>query len=279
MNWFDRLERRFRWLAIPNLPLILTVGQVGVFAMSLVQGEQWASNLLSLRPAQLRDGEVWRLFAFLFEPPTFSVIWFFFGIMAFFMMSDALERVWGSFRFNLYVLMGWLLNCAVAIVAMFFADREQEMSVLYLQTSIFLAFAWLFPDFEFSLYFVFPIRVKYLAYVTWTLLFFALAGALTFFRQGGWLTALTIVASVSNFLIFFAPDLIRAARAGHRRYAALGAEAAARRSVRHTCAACGANNLTHPDLEFRYCTQCVGTPGYCEHHIRNHEHKQVAGGQ
>lgn len=271
MNWVDRLERRFGGFAIPHLPMLLTASQVVVFVLSLFNPA--AANLVALRPADLRNGEFWRLFGILLEPVSLSPIFFIFAIMFFYLICDALERTWGTFRFNLYILVGWLLNVAVALGAMYFAPPDVAMSAAFLQLSLFVAFAWLFPDFEINIFFVFPVKVKYLALISWVFLAFSLATALATFRQGGWLQMLAIFASVGNFLIFFAPELLRAARAGHRRFSALGNESVQRRTIRHTCAACGANNVTHPDLEFRYCTKCTGTPAYCEEHLRSHEHK------
>jgi hypothetical protein len=274
MNWVDRLERRFGRFAIPHLPMIMTTSQVVIFALSLFQPA--VGTIATLRPGQLRQGEFWRLFGPLLEPVSLDPIFFIFSIMLFYLICDALERTWGTFRFNIYILVGWLLNVAVALGAMYFAPPDILMSAAYLQLSLFVAFAWLFPDFELNIFFVFPVKVKYLALISWVFLVLALARALATFRHGGWLEALTILASVGNFLIFFGPDLLRAARAGNRRFSELGHEAAQRRTIRHTCATCGANNVTHPNMEFRYCTQCVGTPAYCELHLRNHEHKQIS---
>ena len=65
-----------------------------------------------------------------------------------------------------------------------------------------MAFAFLFPDHEILLFFFFPIKMKYLAYVDWILF----AVQLIF---GDWSTKAAIIASLINFFLFFGGDLIR----------------------------------------------------------------------
>ena len=40
----------------------------------------------------------------------------------------------------------------------------------------------------------------------------------------------------------------------------------------HICRACGITDKTHPDMDFRYCPDCVGMVGYCSDHLNSHEH-------
>jgi hypothetical protein len=195
------------------------------------------------------------------------------AVSAFHLTATALERTWGTFPFTLFIAIGWALNVAVALAAMFYAPKDASMSVGFLQLSVLLAFAWLYPEFEFSLYFLIPIQVKYLAFLAWAGVLGTIGYGLATFREGGWLTAFSALANIGNFLLFFAPAVVRSIGRIYRRVGGLGYEAAQRRAVRHTCAACGANNITHPDMEFRYCTKCTGTPAYCEEHLRSHEHK------
>ena len=40
----------------------------------------------------------------------------------------------------------------------------------------------------------------------------------------------------------------------------------------HKCAVCGRTDTDYPNLEFRYCSKCVGNYCYCMDHINNHVH-------
>jgi hypothetical protein len=64
-----------------------------------------------------------------------------------------------------------------------------------------------------------------------------------------------VLASVSNFLLFFGGDIVARIRSGRRRMEHQSRVAAARsaeREPRHTCAVCGKNDVTHPMEDFRY---------------------------
>ncbi|MBR5738900.1 MAG: hypothetical protein IKY02_02805, partial [Lachnospiraceae bacterium] len=43
--------------------------------------------------------------------------------------------------------------------------------------------------------------------------------------------------------------------------------------ARHKCAICGRTEKTNPELEFRYCSKCVGNYEYCMDHLYTHLHK------
>ena len=115
------------------------------------------------------------------------------------------------------------------------------------------------------MFFILPVKVKWLAMITW-----ALYGLR--FVLGGWNTKLVVLASVSNFLLFFGNDIwfrIRAARRDMKR----NAERIARENEPlHRCVVCGRTDRTNPDLDFRYCTECDPVQCYCEEHLHDHEH-------
>jgi Pyruvate/2-oxoacid:ferredoxin oxidoreductase delta subunit len=56
------------------------------------------------------------------------------------------------------------------------------------------------------------------------------------------------------------------------RRARAGAERREGPQVRHRCYVCGKTDVSHPQLDFRYCSKCAGDQCYCPEHIRNHEH-------
>ena len=266
MPLLNKLERSFGRLAVPHLPLYLVIGQVFFWGVAILKVFDIES--IALLPAAVLDGEVWRLVTFLFVPPTLStraldVTLLAFGWYLFYLMGTALEHYWGVFRFNLFVGLGWLLTVAVA-----FIFPVEYASNAYLGGSVFLAFAFLNPDFVLLLFFILPVKIKWLALLAWVGYGFR-------FLVGPWSARLLVLAAVGNFLVFFFGDIVERIRSGRRRMDHQATLAANRRDEaepRHRCRVCGKTDLSDPRMDFRYCSKCAGNQCYCEEHIRNHEH-------
>ena len=149
----DRLERRFRWLAIPNLMLIIVGAMAIVFIMDFAIGNTTGRSLISILSfdrAAIMSGQVWRVVTFLFVPPSTSVIWVIFGLYFYYMIGSTLENQWGAFGFTLYYLIGALGS----IISGFIAGSVTNS---YLNLSMFFAFALLYPDYQILLFFFIPI--------------------------------------------------------------------------------------------------------------------------
>jgi membrane associated rhomboid family serine protease len=240
MGFLNRLERVFGRLAIPNISLYLVMGQVLFWAVSFL-------GLFDLRrivlvPAAVLEGEAWRLFSFLLLPPNASPVFIAFAWYLFYMMGSALEQYWGVFRYNLFLFVGWLLTVGVA-----FLSPYSMATNLFLAGSVFLAFAFLNPEFEMMLFFILPVKIKWLALIQWILYGFA-------FVRGDWPVRLAVLAAVGNFFAFFTGEIIQRMKTGKRRMEHQARQAAARdnEEPRHTCVVCGKNDRTHPKEEFRY---------------------------
>jgi hypothetical protein len=260
-----RLERKFGGLALPNLTLFLVGGQLAAYVLSLAKPE-FASSLM-LVPAEVLEGEVWRLLTYLFTPPASGLlgpIGVLISLYVTFLFGRALESYWGDFRYNVFVLVGWLATAAVAFLVPYAAVDN-----VYLMTSIFLAFAYLNPDFELLLFFVLPIKVKWLARLTWVL--FAL-GAGFGLVSGSFVTTLAIAAATLNFFLFFGRDISLRLRGRTRRAAKAQRVQAEATQPTHVCAVCGLTDKDAPDMAFRYCSKCAGSHAYCKDHLRDHEH-------
>jgi hypothetical protein len=274
MKFLTTLEQKFRRYAVSNLTLLLISVQVSCLVAGLAQPQ--LIDLLALDPAKVLEGEVWRMATFLAVPTVQHPLWAFFFYYLFYLMGTALERTWGDFRYNTYLLIGYVATVGVAVLGASFLDTTNDVvSNGFLQGSVFLAFAWLYPDFQLLVMFILPVKVKWLALLTWIGYGFAFVTGLQTFSTGGWLLCLTILASVANFLLFFGPELLRRLHDRRRRADWQRRAVAPSGVARHRCTVCGITNLTHPDMEFRYCTQCADTPAYCQQHLRSHEHRQA----
>ena len=259
MNWLNKLERKFGRFAIPNLTMYLLAGYVIGFA--IVYLRQDLIGWLTLEPALILRGQVWRLISWVLIPPTTSLISLAFLVLLYYSLGSVLERSWGTFRYNVYIFSGILFTVIAAFIlygiiyAVFGVSVSLSsvglISTNYITMSIFLAFAAMFPDMEVMLY---------------------------YFITGGLATKVAIGASLLNFIIFFLSSRNtrhfspkeRARKAKfkeqtrpHMTYA---------NGARHRCAVCGRTELTDPSLEFRFCSKCNGNFEYCQDHLFTHEH-------
>ncbi len=187
-NWLGRLETRLGDWAFPQLALFIVAMNAAVYVLSMLRPEFTA--LLDLEPALILKGQVWRLFTFLFIPPAMRPIWMFFWLYLIFIYAQRLESEWGDFKFNVFYGVGALATIAASLML------GVGLSNMPLNTTIFLAFAALDPDFELLLFFVLPVKVKYLAWLAWAAVAFA-------FIFGGWGTRLALAAGTVNYFLFF----------------------------------------------------------------------------
>jgi hypothetical protein len=241
MGFLNRLERVFGRFAIPNISLYLVMGQVLFWAVSFLGF--FDLERIALLPAAVLNGEPWRLFSFLLLPPAAHPVFIAFAWYMFYLMGSALEGYWGVFRYNLFLFVGWLLTVVVAALFPF-----SYATNVFLAGSVFLAFAFLNPDFELMIFFILPVKIKWLALFQWVLYGYT-------FIIGSWPTRLAVLAAVGNFLLFFAGEIIQRARTGRRRMAHQARQAAARAEAdqpRHRCVVCGKTDRTHPMEDFRY---------------------------
>lgn len=258
----DRLERIFGRFAVPNLSLYLVIGQVFVLLarmLALIDAER-----LLYAPVLLMDGQWWRAFTFLFLTPlpggALGYVFAVFGWYLFYLMGSALEGYWGVFRYNLFLLCSWVLTLAVS-----FITPNHAVTNLYILGTVFLAFAFINPDFELLLFFFLPVKIKWLALLTWVLYAWQFAIGTTALR-------LQIAAPVVTFLMFFGATMIRGVQQGRRSAQQRSTRAREQAQPRHVCHVCGKTDLTNPEMDFRYCSKCVGDQCYCPEHIHNHVH-------
>ena len=282
MSWLRRLERQLQPLAIPNLTILLIAGMAVAYVLSIFNPQ--IGELMEFRPKAVLRGEVWRLITFLFTPGIggglnpMSLLFFVMYLMFLHLMGSALEGTWGTFRYNVFLGIAYFANIAGSVLAsavigqVAVPGEELAGTNLFLYESIFLAFAWLFPDFEILLFFILPVKVKWLGLLAVVQLMIQFLAGLGSFMQGGWLDCILILASVVNVLIFLGRDIASHLRYRNKRMLRRFTQTNERPTARHTCIVCGATDLTHPDREFRYCTQCQGTPAYCDQHLAGHQH-------
>jgi hypothetical protein len=261
MRWLDRLERRFPTAGVPNVTLALILAQISVYIISKANPQ--ILEAFYLIPDRVLEGQVWRLISFLAVPPLMNPFFAFFFWYLFYLMGNSLEHFWGAFRYNIFLLVGY-----VATVGVSFLVPDAHSSNGFLQGSVFLAFAFLNPDFLLYILFILPVKIKYLALIQWIVYAYNLI-------FGDWITRLLVLASVCNYLLFFWSDIKDRIKTGRRHMTSQAARFSQTRPEKepfHRCVVCGITDISHPDIDFRYCTQCAGTPGYCSEHLPGHQH-------
>src|SRR2546428_1011124 len=239
MSWLDKLERRFGFLGIPRLPRILVGFAALVFALSwLLPG---FTSVLQLDPVRIRHGEVWRLVTYIFIPQTLSPLWVLFALWFLWWIGEGVERAWGPFRLTLYFIVGMIGTTAAAF---FFGSNFSNFMLI---ASLFFAFARFYPDEIIYILFILPVKIKWLAWVFAALLLLGFVVNSNSYRAA-------LIAAFANYFIFFGPEIIHHARHRHdvsTRRRRFEDHSRVADDARHHCAACGATELTDPNLDFR----------------------------
>ena len=263
---------------IRNLMLFIVIGTLIVWLFSAMDTTRLFTSFLTFNPEAVLHGQVWRLITFVFIPQS-SGIWLLLFLYFYYFIGSTLEREWGSGRFTIYYLMGILLTVIYGFIVYFVTGRPFTLTSNYINLSMFFAFATLYPEQRVLVFYIIPVKIKWLAIVD-ALYFlydiFSMLGA-----GYGMISFLPLVA-VLNYFIFCGDTLFRAVRPASRkqRESTINFKRAAQQ-IRHEqrtrgytrkCEVCGRTDTDYPDLEFRYCSRCKGVHCFCQDHINNHVH-------
>lgn len=279
MKLLNKLERRFGRYAIHNLMYyIIILNVVGAVLSMLTPGLY--STYFSLNIGKVMEGQVWRLFTFLIQPANLrggvNIIFFALEMYIYYMIGSALENAWGAFRFNLYYITGILFNIIAAAILYMVIPYPYPNGLTYINQSMFFAYAVLYPNMQFLLFLIIPVKVKWLAYLYGAMIGYEVIISL-FSGAVGVAHAVSILVALANFIIFFLNTR------NHRRITPkeIKRKATYRRNVRqasaitrHKCAICGRTEQDDENLEFRFCSKCNGNYEYCMEHLFTHEHVQ-----
>ncbi len=279
MKFLDRFNRgvsRFLYrhpnFGIPRLMLYLIIGNALVYLFSMMDRTGMLPWYLCLVPDRLLKGEVWRLVTFVFVPNTGRLIFLVIELYFYYLIGSTLERAWGAGKFTVYYLCGMVITIVYGILASLITGRSLALTGSYLSLSMFFVYATLWPDNQILLFFFIPVKVKWLAW-------FEAAVFLISMIMGR--TLLPLVG-IANYFLFCGSSLLASLKLLRMRHSTPARQF--RRNVRRReseqnsrtytrkCAVCGRTDTEYPDLEFRYCSQCVGYHCFCSDHIHSHIH-------
>jgi hypothetical protein len=267
--------------------------------------------MLTFNPYAIVHGQVWRIITWVVTMPESLGIFTIIMLFLYYSLGRTLEKTWGSYRYNVYLFSGFLFTIVGAFILYFIllysgipimnqgvalsGDTRavalgqiiaMYTSTYYINASIFLAFAATYPDQELLLYFIIPIKIKWLGLVY--VIFMGIEVFTTFRSQGiiyGILVLAMIIFSLMNFLVYFfftrkqmgIGGVTFKQRKRKTQYKQKVSQAQAhnryKNGARHKCAICGRTDLDNPNLTFRFCAKCSGNKEYCEDHLFTHEHK------
>lgn len=279
---FERFCFKNRDKGIKNLMLYISLGAALVFLMSQFAGNNMLYYWLYFDRTLILQGQIWRLFTY---PLTFTgtnILLTAVMLFCYYSLGRAMENVWGTFKFNLFYLSGVLLMDVYCMIFGGYADAY------YLNLSLFLSYATMFPESRFLIFFIIPVKAWIFALLDLLLVLVGLFGnpfPYNFFS----------VISIANYLLFFGKDVLNVIplswrmntrrlfrKAGTKKKAKTipfpnagsyeATVARPRENYTHRCAICGRTDVTNPELEFRYCSLCKGYHCYCIEHIDNHSH-------
>lgn len=213
MKWIYRFEYKFGKHAIENLMYYIVGGMAVVFLMDIVlsmsgvfneENELSLYNLLYFDRDLIFKGQIWRVISFVFLPPDSSTLFMIFALYFYYHIGTSLESAWSSFRFNMYYFMGVICTVIFGLITGYTTNS-------YLNLSLFFAYAMLFPDNQLYVFYIIPVKIKYLAMLDAA--FFVLS-----FVYVGFAYKIALIVAVGNFLLFFWDDLIGAIKSSYSQY-------------------------------------------------------------
>lgn len=263
---------------IPNLMLIIVFGNLAVWFISMMDTTNTLMSMLAFSPGGLFRGEVWRLVTFVFVPEQRS-FWLILILYLYYWIGSSLEREWGNGRFTIFYLCGMLVNVLFSIAVYLISGADNYITATMLNLSMFFAFATLYPDMSLLLFFIIPVKIKYLAILN---AFFFVVTMLRSLIAGLGLISLLPLICMLNYFIFcgdllmsYVRNYFRRARPqtiNFKKTAAKMKRDEEKKPYRHKCDVCGKTDVDYPDLEFRYCSLCKGYHCFCIDHINSHIH-------
>lgn len=285
---FERFCYQNRNKGIPNLMLYVTLGSAIVYILSMFDQSDTLYNALCFDRGLILQGQVWRLFTYAFTYDAGHILITAIGLFCYYTLGRAMENIWGTLRFNLFYFTGIVLMDVFCLIFGGWAD------ISYLNMSLFLGYATLYPDARFLLLYIIPVKAWIFALVDLAL---TLYSVILMTSMGLFPYSLFPLVAIANYFLFFGKDVLNVIPLSWRvntnrlfrkkpmkttgqkppiQFYTAGSYEASTATVKapytHRCTVCGRTDVSNPELEFRYCSRCSGYHCYCQDHISNHTH-------
>lgn len=292
---FERFCYRHHNKGIPNLMLYICIGSGIVYLMSMINGGGILYELLRFDKALILQGQIWRLFSYVFTYAPGSSFLALIFLYFFYSLSRGVEQSMGTFRFNLYYLSGVVLMdifamifcpttdaviSGVTVPVEYFTYGIYTNMAYYLHLSMLLTFATMSPDSQFVVFFIIPVKAWFMGLLYLVLIAIEIYNLSPLFPHN-----LFPLVALGNYLLFAGKDVLNLfpfiryrprKRPAARKTTTIpfSSKANSQKHVNYThrCTVCGRTDASNPELEFRYCSRCNGYYCYCQDHINNHAH-------
>ena len=276
----DRFCARHPRFGIPRLMLYISVGNVVFFLLQMLVSAKnpGALSFLAFNLSGLLRGEIWRLVTFIFFPSSYNAFFLLLSVYFYYWIGSILENAWGTGRFTIYYLSGVVFTVLGAILSSLITGNYglTVAGTYYVSLSMFLAFALLFPDVEVRVFFILPIKMKWLALLD--IVLFAV-GIVSSVIGSNWVGVVLPIVALLNLLIYVWPEVVRLLgiaqhKTSHQtvNFRKAVHQQQQQKGYHHKCAVCGRTDAEYPDLQFRYCSRCAGYHCFCQDHIFSHVH-------
>lgn len=260
---------------IPNLMMFIVGANILLWLISGMDTTNSVANLLAFNPKLIMQGQVWRLVSFVLLPAYGSLFTVVIRLYFYYFIGTTLENQWGTPKFNIYVFSGIFFSVLYGMAAYWITGKIVSVSAEFVYFSMFFAFATMYPENTVLLFFIIPLKMKWLAIID-ALFFLYQIFALPFPSN------LLPLVAVLNYLIFCGGwlfDYLRPATVKQqaktinfkREMRNINREQNAA-PYNRKCAVCGKTDTDYPNMQFRFCSQCEGYHCFCEEHISNHVH-------
>lgn len=274
---------KFCWehprFGIPRLMLYIVIGNVLVWLFGMMDTTGTLYDLLYFDPAMFCKGQVWRIVTFMLVPEAANPLVLLIAMYFYYFIGTSLEREWGTGKFTIYYFSGMLLTVLYSLVFYWITKNRILVSASYVNLSMFLAFATLWPEQKVLLFYIIPVKMKYLAWLDAALFAYSVVQYIIIGRIG---FALVPIVAMAGYLLFFGEWLLSfiSPKRARQKAKTIQFKQAAKKVQREQqaqgytrkCAVCGRTDADHPDLEFRYCSRCAGYHCFCADHIGSHIH-------
>ncbi len=279
---FERFCYRHHDKGIPNLMLYIVIGTAVVYLFGMIDPSGALYRFFAFDRAAILRGQIWRLISYIFVPEYGSIFAFAISLYLYYSIGRMIEGSWGTFRFNLFYFSGVIITDIAAILL------GVNASISSVNLSLLLAFATMFPENRVLLFYIIPIKMKYLAWFYFAMTIYELI-AFPFPYN------LFPIFALLNYFLFFGSDILHVLpdflqhkgsykkpfgsftqkkQRPNANWAKDYRSKSGEQPYRHKCTVCGRTDTQYPDLEFRYCSRCNGYYCYCIDHINDHPHIQ-----
>ena len=275
----DRFCQKHRSFGIPRLMMYIVFISAGLFIVASIIGGRDLYLFIAFDPIRIMRGEIWRLVTWIFIPLTNNIFFFAITLYFYYFIGSTLEREWGAGKFTIYYLFGILLNVLYGFAMRFLLGQPVLLIPNFLNLSMFFAFATLYPEHVVRLFFILPIKVKWLAMINAGYFIYSIISEIV---AGHMFFAFLPVVAILNYILICGDDLMSHLKPlkmkaspqtiNFKKAAKKAKRDLADKPYRHKCAVCGKTDADYPGLEFRYCSQCEGYHCFCIDHINNHVH-------